>query len=326
MQITIERTADAPAAGAAEARRLGALSLFAAIYTYALIVFGGIVRITGSGLGCGDDWPRCNGHWIPPFTFETLIEYTHRLLAAGIGLVVLAVFGYAIMHRRKPGIAGPGGLMRPVALAAALLVVQILLGAITVRLELPPEVTVLHFVTAMLFMATLILTAVRGGVFGDAAAAGDAKAAGKAARMAGGAAVVGLIVVAFGAVTANVPGAPQACQGFPLCNGALMPAGGSPPVHIHWTHRLLAILLFLHVLAATISAYARGATTAVRRASAVTLALIAAQIGVAAALVLTALPRELQAVHLAVGAGIWFAIVVWATLARRDARALRARG
>jgi heme A synthase len=97
-------------------------------------------------------------------------------------------------------------------------------------------------------------------------------------------------------------------------------------VHIHWTHRLLAILLFLHVLAATISAFARNATPAVRRAVTVALVLIATQIGVAAALVLSSLPRELQALHLAVGAGIWFAIIVWATLARRDARALRARG
>jgi heme A synthase len=178
MQITIERTAGAAPARAAEARRLGGLSLFAALYTYALVVFGGIVRITGSGLGCGDDWPRCNGHWIPPFTFETLIEYTHRMLAAGIGLVVLAVFGYAFIHRREAGVTGPDGLMRPLALAAALLVVQIALGAITVRMELPPEVTVLHFVTAMLFMAALIVAAIRGGVFGVAPAAGDANAAG----------------------------------------------------------------------------------------------------------------------------------------------------
>ena len=91
-------------------RRLALLSLFAAVYTYLLVVFGGIVRITGSGMGCGDDWPLCNGEWIPPFTFETVIENTHRLLAAGIGLVVLSVFGYPLFHRTSPAVSGRGGL------------------------------------------------------------------------------------------------------------------------------------------------------------------------------------------------------------------------
>ena len=47
-------------------RRFARLAAFSAVYTYLLIVFGGIVRITGSGLGCGDDWPLCNGQLLPP--------------------------------------------------------------------------------------------------------------------------------------------------------------------------------------------------------------------------------------------------------------------
>jgi heme A synthase len=304
-----------------ERRRLGLLALFAAIYTYALVVFGGIVRITGSGMGCGDDWPRCNGQWIPDFTLETFIEYAHRLLAAGIGLVVLAVFAYAVLHRRKHGFSGPGGLLRPLALAALLLIFQIALGAITVRLELPTEVTVAHFVTALVFMAMLVLTAVRAGIFGDRSAGGtDPAVARSAARAATGAALLGLLLVALGAVTANTAGAPQACQGFPLCNDALLPRATAPGVHIHWTHRVVAYLLTLHVLAATFTAYRRGASRGVTRAASATSALVLAQIGIAAALVLSFLPRSLQALHLAAGAGIWFALVVWAALARRDAR------
>jgi len=304
-----------------ERRRLGLLALFAAVYTYALVVFGGIVRITGSGMGCGDDWPRCNGQWIPEFTLETLIEYTHRLLAAGIGLVVLAVFAYALVHRHKPGFSGRGGLLRPLALGAVLLIFQIALGAITVRLELPTEVTVAHFVTALLFMATLIVTAVRAGTFGDAAAQHvDARTARGAARAAAIATVLGLTLVGLGAVTANTPGAPQACQGFPLCNGQLMPEAAST-VHIHWTHRIVAYLLALHVLGATFAAHRRGAAGIVRRAATVATALVVLQIGVAAALVLLFLPQSLQALHLAVGAAIWFAIVAWTALARVNARA-----
>jgi len=303
-----------------ERRRLGLLSLFAAIYTYALILFGGIVRITGSGMGCGPDWPRCNGRWIPPFTFATLIEYTHRLLAAGISIVVLAVFAYAIVQRARPGFSGRAGLLRPLMLGAALLIVQILLGAITVRLDLPTSVTVIHFITASLFMATLIVTAVRAGAFGDAPirAARAADAARGAANVALAAAVLGLMVVSFGAVTANMVGAPLACQGFPLCNGNLLPAADVPAMHAHWGHRLLALLLLLHVVGAVLVARRRGASSAVVRAATASLILVLTQIAVAAALVLLYLPKPLQALHLAVGTAVWFGLVVWLSLARRD--------
>ena len=48
-------------------RRFSTLAWAAATATYLLIVFGAVVRITGSGMGCGDDWPLCNGHVLPPF-------------------------------------------------------------------------------------------------------------------------------------------------------------------------------------------------------------------------------------------------------------------
>lgn len=312
------------ASAARERGRLGAIAAFGAVYTYALIVFGGIVRITGSGMGCGDDWPRCNGEWIPDFTFETVIEYTHRLLAAGIGIVVLAIFIYAFLNRHRPGIAGPGGPLRALALGAALLLAQVALGAITVRLELPTGVTVAHFITAILFMATLIVAAVRSGALGAGGAASgvDGGAARRAWRMAATAAVLGLVVVSFGALTANTPAAPQACRGFPLCSGAALPPAHFPPAHLHWTHRLLAFLLFFHVLWAALSAARARIARAVRIAAATTFTLVVLQIAVAAALVILPLPWQLQAVHLAVGAAIWFALVGWAALARAATRAL----
>lgn len=295
-------------------RRVAVLSLIAALYTWALVVFGGMVRITGSGMGCGPDWPRCNGEWIPTFTFETLIEYMHRLLAAGIGLVVLAVLGYAFAQRRAPGIGGPGGALRPLGLAAVLLVAQALLGAITVWLELPTEVTVAHFVTAMIFMATLIVASVRAGLFGDAMP----RPAPGARRMAFTAAALGLFVIGLGAVTANTPGAPTACMGFPLCNGQFLPPRGIVAAEIQWAHRLAAFTLLLLAAGAAWNARRESVSRRVQRAANTAALLIAAQIGVAAALMLLRLPQSLQALHLAVGAAIWFALVVWVALARQD--------
>ena len=47
------------------------------------LVFGAIVRISGSGMGCGDHWPRCDGKWFPPLDLPTLIEIGHRCAEPG---------------------------------------------------------------------------------------------------------------------------------------------------------------------------------------------------------------------------------------------------
>ena len=123
-----------------------------------LIVLGGVVRITGSGMGCGDHWPRCDGEWFPPLDLPTLIEIGHRWAAA---LVSLLVFAVALVgwrrHRNEPA------LRNPALLAAVLLVVQVLLGAVTVKLALPPWVIVTHLANAMLLLAALMVVALRAG-------------------------------------------------------------------------------------------------------------------------------------------------------------------
>ncbi|HEX7090914.1 MAG TPA: COX15/CtaA family protein [Longimicrobiales bacterium] len=325
-----EHPPPAPTAGGGASQRwFRPLAIFTAVYTYLLIVFGGTVRITGSGMGCGDDWPLCNGQLIPPMDPATLIEYTHRLLAAGLVVPFAALAIHVLRRRGAPGYAGPGGVARPVALAVALLFVQVLLGAITVWLELPAGVTVLHFLTAASMLAAIIVAVVRAGTPAGAAPA-SAAAAGTAGdqerrarafyRAARSGAVLGFLVLAMGALTANTGAAPL-CQGFPLCNGELVPAGSSL-VHIHWTHRLLAYLLVLHVVGAALRA--RAAPPAVRRATFTAAAAVGVQIVVAAALVLLVLPRWLQALHLAVGAAVWVSLVAWAAVARKHQRTLAA--
>jgi len=331
-----DRTAVAAGSDARARRSFGRLAVFASAYTYALIVVGGIVRISGSGLGCGDEWPRCHGSWIPPMTVSTLIEYTHRLLAAGVVFVVAAVLVLAWRGRARAGFAGAGGLVRPALLAAALLVLQVVLGGVTVLLNLPAPVTVLHLGTAMALFATLLVAAVRAGALGgDTAvrAAGSdpavAAGAGRVAGMALGGAVLAYLVVLMGALVANtqapVSGAPSAaalaCQGFPLCNGQLLPTGGL--VDIQWTHRLLAYLLFFHALGAAMVLRRRVAAGPLRTAGFAAVALVVTQVLVAGAMLGMHLPPSLRGLHLLVGAGVWGALVVWTTLARGARRAGR---
>src|SRR5260221_12125539 len=85
-------------------RRYTLLAWTAAAATYLLIVLGAVVRITGSGLGCGDHWPLGNGQLFPPLDdIGTVIEWSHRLGAALVSGVVGGLAGHA------RGVRGHGG-------------------------------------------------------------------------------------------------------------------------------------------------------------------------------------------------------------------------
>src|ERR1041385_2702486 len=140
-------------------RRFTRLAWTAATLSYLLIILGAIVRITGSGLGCGEHWPLCNGQLLPPLDLPTMIEYGHRLAAAAASALVTALAAYAWWLRKGAGSRERYTPDRTAYVALALLVVQVLLGAVTVKLRLPPWTVILHLGTAMLLLATLLVAA-----------------------------------------------------------------------------------------------------------------------------------------------------------------------
>jgi len=289
--------------------RFALLAFITSFFTYALIVFGGVVRITGSGMGCGDDWPLCNGQLIPPMDFETLIEYGHRLAALFVSVLVFVVAIYAARHRKTPAFSDRGIVGLAVA-SAALLVIQVMVGAITVWLELPTSTVVLHLALASTLLATLMIAGLRAKV-----SAGQVPSDRTYPRWALASAAVGFLLLLLGALVANTGAAPL-CQGFPLCNGQLMPQGGGL-VHLHWTHRLVAYAAFFVFVIAAVVTWRQKAPIGVVRSAGVSLGLVIGQIWVAAEMVLSLLPGDLRAIHLAVGVALWAALVVWATLAQR---------
>jgi len=281
-------------------RRFAQLAWAAAACTYLLIILGAIVRITGSGMGCGDHWPLCDGRLLPPLDLPTLIEYAHRLAAALVTILVVATAGYAWWlqrETRRPSVASYAAL--------GLLMLQVALGAVTVKLALPPWTVILHLGTAMLLLAALIVAAQGARLTPGASPGvpGAPRAPGSRPGLVGPGLValaLGFATVLFGALTANV-GAATACLGFPLCNGQLAPDGNSLQ-YVHWTHRLLAYTLFAYTLwwaARTRGRWAWGVV-----------ALVLLQIAVGAVMVLLALPPPLQAAHVAVGAAVWGALVL----------------
>ena len=187
-------------------RRIGLLAL---ILGFAQVVFGAIVRITGSGMGCGDHWPDCFGSFTPAHNGPTLlVEISHRYGAAALSLAIVALVVAAWVKRREPGVAGPGGVLRASLLAIVLVVVAALFGAVTVKMGLHPWIVVTHLAIAMALLAVLVAAVVRAGGFGALSTAEPSERTLRGARAAAGLTFLALVM---GALTANTPGAPLSC-------------------------------------------------------------------------------------------------------------------
>ncbi|MCM3706602.1 MULTISPECIES: COX15/CtaA family protein [Cytobacillus] len=120
------------------------------ILTYILIVFGGYVASSESGMGCGPEWPLCNGLVIPVLEGDTLIEFTHRAIGAVLG-VMTAILYFIIQKSNQVR-----ELDKASKVLMLLLIIQILLGAAVVWLDLPAVIVSVHLMVAMVFLAALI--------------------------------------------------------------------------------------------------------------------------------------------------------------------------
>lgn len=279
------------------------------------LVFGAIVRISGSGMGCGDHWPLCYGRFFPPMDRPDLVvEWTHRLLASVLVVTVVIFAGVAWRARGEPRVGGRGGVLRAALLAVVAVVAAALLGAVTVKLGNTPYATVAHWILAMTLFATLGAAAVRAGALGGAAAAME-RASPRVMRAANAAAVLAFLAVSLGGLTAKLPSAAIACRSFPLCGAD--PGAGASAVHVQLTHRLLAFLLLLHLIGVVIGlARRRDESRTVARAATIALGLVILQFTVAASMVLLHLPAVLRSLHEAVGVSVWLGTFTYAYLAR----------
>jgi protoheme IX farnesyltransferase len=291
-------------------RLLRRLAWTGAVLAFGLIVLGGVVRITGSGMGCGAHWPLCHGEWFPPLDLPTMIEIGHRWAAALVSILVLAMTAVAwFRHRSEPR------LRTPATLALALLVVQVLLGAVTVKLELPPWVVITHLANAMVLLGVLLVTALRAGAKATpevATAPHDRPHRHPAHGHVLAATALGFGVILLGAQVANFH-AGLLCLGFPLCNGAILPPA-SPLAFLPWAHRALAFgfLVVVVALAVRLSRRSDPASRDLRRLVAIVMGVTVLQVGVAAAMVLELLPPTLRVAHLLMGTLLWATLVILA--------------
>lgn len=279
------------------------LTVVTVVATLALIGMGATVRITGSGLGC-PDWPLCHGGVLPPAEQAPVIEWSHRALAGGVGLLIVAQAAWAVTAFR-----GDRRLIVAAAVTLPLLLVQALLGREAVVRELPPMGVAVHMVSAQLLLALLVMMAVWTVRAPGLSEGGGAE--GQFHRRATIAAAFIGLTMAVGAYMLG-SGAGFACSSWPGCAEAAIPfLDGGRLERIHWLHRSLVGVTFVAV--AWLAWTARG--TAGRWLSAGIRALIVlyvAQILVGAANLWLDLARPVRVTHLVLGSAVWATAVALA--------------
>jgi heme A synthase len=273
-----------------------AFSLAAAAAAFVLAILGSWIRINGAGMTC-PDWPLCHGAVVPVLDGGVILEWSHRMVAALEGLLLLGAIVTGWRARRE--VAG----VTPILLAlGAIFVVQVGFGAATVAVSNSPWSVVLHWGTAMLLLAALTALAI---------VAVLRPVPGRRVAQSGLFALLAVCAgVAFTAMCAGAyvssSGAGLACSTLPNCQGSW--TGMDPAENAQMTHRILAGIFFLIATVATYWA-ALGTTARVRTATLAAYALIVLQVMLGMANVAWQLPLGLREAHAANAAATFIAFV-----------------
>jgi protoheme IX farnesyltransferase len=282
------------------------LALAVAIAGYLLIVIGGTVRVTGAGLGCGPEWPLCNGRLVPGWDLLAWIEYVHRLIALAVILLTGAV-AVASWRARSPD----RWMVRLPLIAAGLVLVQAMLGAITVWTHLEAAVVALHLGVALSYLAVALVLAFRTWFPALARVAGRSPLGPWLVAALGAV----FLLMLSGAYTAK-RGAGFACPEWPFCGGFWIPTGWTN-VDVHLTHRLIALVAVLLVAGVAWKARrVRGESPWVIGLVTAAAVLMVAQVFVGAANIWFRLHPAVSVAHLAVATIVWVLLVL-AVLAGR---------
>jgi heme A synthase len=300
------------------------LAVVAAIAVYGQIVLGGVVRISGSGLGC-PDWPACQGRLIPDFAnSHVVIEYAHRLVGTGAGLLMLATAVSAVVLYVRPsrGLAIPRGLMIAAVGGVGLIVLQGILGGVTVLMGNSPFTVAIHLGNALLVLATAALVALWAGrSLGESAPlqrqAGAGSYSGSTRALWAGA-LAAFVIVLTGAYVVGT-GAGAACPGWPLCGAATR----SSFTDVHMLHRIVVGLGSLAILRAAYVGIRRWRSGPMAAVAYLTVALLAVEVAVGAFQAVLGLPSVLRATHVALASAVWTGVVLMAWAGWLETRAVR---
>ncbi len=220
---------------------------------FLILIMGALVTKTESGQGCGDDWPLCNGKFLPAYTISSFIEYSHRLVVGVVTLLLLATTVLVIMKiKRKDSLFFALG-------AVFFTLIQAVMGAFAVVWPQSSSVLALHFGLSLLAFALTLLLALSFTKWGEyGASAKDVNAENQLLQPQDSSsqkAFRGLVwfttiytyaIVYLGAFVRHTESS-GGCSGWPLCNGEFVPelSGATGVVFVH---RVGALLLFICII------------------------------------------------------------------------------
>lgn len=284
---------------------LSYLALAALLVAIIQVTLGGVVRVTGSGLGC-PDWPLCDGRVIPVFERAPLIEFSHRVVASVVGVLSLSVAVLAWRrYRTEPWV------LMPSLVGLSLVIVAALLGAVVVWTELVWWVRLIHLGLAqgvVACMAIVTLVAWRAGV-ADEGPGPDASPLGALALIS----VAGVFLIILSGSYMVGYGAGSSCGTWPLCRGSFLPDGAA--YLIHMAHRYITAAVGLVMLAAAAVALRPSVRIpGLAPAAWLVVATLAGQVLLGAWTIWAGFTMEMRAAHLGGATLMWTAVVAMATL------------
>jgi cytochrome c oxidase assembly protein subunit 15 len=268
------------------------VTLFALLALTFIVVTGGAVRLTGSGLGC-PDWPTCaSNRVVAPWEYHAMVEFVNRTITGLVSVaVMLAVLGSLVRRPRRRDL-----LWLSLGLVAGV-IGQIVLGGLTVLFELRPGFVMAHFLVSMVLLANAVVLHHRAGrppgptrpaVGADLLALGRLEVA-----------CAGLVIFLGTIVTSSGPhGGDEHAERLPF----LLP----DVTRLHG----IAVMLFLGVTLVTLWRLRRaGVAGGILRRSEVLLAVLVAQAGLGYVQYFTGVPAVLVAFHIAGATAVWVAVL-----------------
>ncbi len=276
--------------------------------TFVLLFVGGLVTSTGSGLAV-PDWPLSFGMVFPPMQGGVLFEHGHRLAATAVGCLTVVLALWTVVGEPRPGVRALG------LLALLAVVLQGVLGGVTVLYKLPLAVSVTHACLAQAFFCLTVALALLTGPGWATAAPRDVSP--RVARLAAATTGVVFAQLVLGALMRHM-GAGLAIPDFPLAFGRLVPPLATPYITVHFAHRVGALAVALAV-ALTVTGVLRdpAAGSSLRRPAFLAATLVTVQVALGASVIWSRRAVLPTTTHLVVGAALLATCLVLALRAGR---------
>ncbi len=290
------------------------MALLGLISAIAQVTLGGIVRVTNSGDAC-PDWPLCHGQLIPPLDYHTMLEYSHRLSATVVGILVVIALYLAWRHYRRSGPA-----LISTSAATILVIAAAILGGLTVLSELTWWVRLIHLGLAELVVASMAVAWLSGGSVEEGTSAEVIKRPSfRFDRLLMWGTLGGLMVmILYGSYIVGA-GYGTSCASWPMCQGWGIPDGIA--FQAHMGHRYLAVIVLALVAGMGHLAWRRGAVDGeLRWLTLLTGGFLVIEILVGAFTVWLGFAAAVKSLHLTVATLMWASAVMLAAVYLRPDR------